>query len=620
MAPRWERARIGALDFSVKHFAWKIVSRMTRGRDVLHEIEFIRDLACVMLAAGVVVVVFPRLRLPVLLGYIVAGVLIGPHMPWRFITDQRTMQSIANLGVVLLMFTLGLDSNLRKLRALGAGVMLAALVEVGMMLWVGIEIGRLAGMQAREALFLGGVICFSSTMIALRTVSDRGWRGQNFVAGMIGMLVSEEVLTVVLITVLSAIAAGSADTTDVAFTVLWRMLLFVAVALVLGLLMLPRLLDWLAKRGRDEPLLVTALGICFGACLLAAWEGFSVALGAFLAGVVVAEARCSDRIVRLVRPVRDMFAAIFFVAIGLLLDPAQMLPWLWPALGLALAVTVGKTIACSVGAFVCAGRSARDALRTGLTMAQIGEFSFVIASLGIAAGAVGKFLYPLTVTAAVACMLVSPLLLRAEPSIREVLRRATPGSVRSLAVGYHEWISGTASVQRDAMLAKMLRRLLWHIAVNLVLVCAVFAIGAFASAMLPRWWPQLPLSPVARRSLIWAIALFVSLPMLVAVYRKADALGMLLAELGISEQVHGVRTAGLRRVLGKLVPLASLAGMALLVSALGSSILPPRGVLLALLAIGAFTVWFLWGSLVRVHARMQAALRDLIEQEPSPPP
>ena len=586
----------------------------------MHEIQFIRDLACVMLAAGVVVVVFPRLRLPVLLGYIVAGVLIGPHMPWRFLTDQRTMQSIANLGVVLLMFTLGLDSNLRKLRALGAGVMLAALVEAGFMLWLGIEIGRLAGMSPRESLFLGGVICFSSTMIALRTVGDRGWRGQPFVTGMIGMLVSEEVLTVVLITVLSAIAAGSADTTDIAFTVLWRMLLFVAAALVLGLLLLPRLLDWLARRGRDEPLLVTALGICFGACLLAVWEGFSVALGAFLAGVVVAPARCSDRIVRLVRPVRDMFAAIFFVAIGLLLDPTQMLPWIGPALGLALAVIVGKTLACSVGAFVCAGRSAREALRTGLTMAQIGEFSFVIASLGIAAGAVGKFLYPLTVTAAVACMLVSPLLLRAEPLILAGLRRATPASVRSLARGYHEWIGGTASAQGDVVLAKMLRRLLWHIAVNLVLVCAVFGIGAFVSVMLPHWWPHMPLSRVVRRSLIWAAALFISLPMLVAVYRKADALGMLLAELGISEQVHGVRTAGLRRVLGKLVPLASLAGMALLVSALGSSILPPRGVLLALLGIGAFTVWFLWGSLVRVHAHMQAALRDLIEQEPSAPP
>ncbi|MBS0382023.1 MAG: cation:proton antiporter [Proteobacteria bacterium] len=586
----------------------------------MHEIQFIRDLACVMLAAGVVVVVFPRLRLPVLLGYIVAGVVIGPHMPWRFVTDERTMQSIANLGVVLLMFTLGLDSSLRKLRALGAGVMLAALVEVGLMLWIGVEVGRLAGLTARESLFLGGVICFSSTMIALRTVADRGWRGQGFVAGMIGMLVSEEVLTVVLITVLSAIAAGSADTTDIAFRVLWRMLLFVAVALILGLLLLPRLLDWLAKRGRDEPLLVTALGICFGACLLAVWEGFSVALGAFLAGVVVSEARCSDRIVRLVRPVRDMFAAIFFVAIGLLLDPAQMLPWLWPALGLALIVIVGKTLACGVGAFVCAGRDARDALRTGLTMAQIGEFSFVIAALGIAAGAVGKFLYPLTVTTAVACMLASPLLLRAEPLLLAGLRRWTPVPVRSLAQGYHDWISGTASARDNAMLAKMLRRLLWHIAVNLVLVCAVFGIGAFVSTMLPRWWPSLPLAPGIRRSLIWAMALFVSLPMLIAVYRKADALGMLLAELGISEQVHGVRTAGLRRVLGKLVPLATLAGMALLVGALGSSILPPRGVLLALLAIGAFTVWFLWGALVRVHARMQAALRDLIEQGPQTPP
>ncbi|MGH8114389.1 MAG: cation:proton antiporter, partial [Rhodanobacteraceae bacterium] len=174
--------------------------------------------------------------------------------------------------VVLLVFTLGLDFNLRKRRALGAGVMLAALVEAGLMLWMGVEIGRLAGLAPREALFLGGVICFSSTMIALRTAADRGWRGQGFVAGMVGMRVSEEVLTVVLITVLSAVAAGNANTTGVAFHVLWRMLLFVAVALV----------------------------------------------------------------------------------IGLLLDPSQLLPWLLPALGLALAVIVGKTLACSVGAFLCA--------------------------------------------------------------------------------------------------------------------------------------------------------------------------------------------------------------------------------------------------------------------------
>jgi CPA2 family monovalent cation:H+ antiporter-2 len=582
----------------------------------LHEIEFIRDLACVMLAAGVVVVVFPRLRLPVLLGYIIAGVVIGPHMPWRFLTDQASMQSIANLGVVLLMFTLGLDFSVRKLRALGAGVALAALVEVGLMLWLGVEIGRLAGMTAREALFLGGVICFSSTMVALRTVADRGWRGQGFVAGMIGMLVSEEVLTVMLITVLSAVAAGSTDATGLAFVVLWRMLLFVAGALVLGLLLLPRLLDWLASRGRDEPLLITALGVCFGACLLAVWEGFSVALGAFLAGVVVAEARCSDRIVRLVRPVRDMFAAVFFVGIGWLLDPSQLLPWLWPALGLALAVVIGKTLACSVGAFVCAGRSARDSLRAGLTMAQIGEFSFVIATVGIQAGVVGGFLYTLTVTAAVACMLVSPLLLRAEPLLLDGLRRATPTPVRLLVRGYHDWIAGAAPDRNDVVLAQMLRRLLWHIAVNLVLVCAVFGTCAFVSAMVPRWWPHLPVSGVVRRSLIWAAALFVSLPMLVAVYRKADALGMLLAEIGISEQLHGVRTAGLRRVFGKLVPLGALAGMALLIGALGSSILPPRGVLLALLAIVAFTTWFLWGSLVRVHARVQAALRDLVEESP----
>ncbi len=585
----------------------------------MHGLGFIRDLAFVMLGAGVITVLFHRLRLPVLLGYILAGVLIGPHTPWKWVTDQRTMRDIADLGVLLLMFTLGLDFSLRKLRALGARVFLAAVAEVALMLWLGIEAGRLAGWSSRDALFLGGVVCLSSTMIALRNLNDRGLRKESFVPMLVGLLISEEVLTVLLLTVLSVVAARGEVAPDAALVVLGRMAIFVVAALILGLLLLPRLLDAIAAFGREEMLLIAALGICFGASLLAESAGFSIALGAFLAGVIAAEAHCAPRIVRLVQPVRDMFAAIFFVAIGLLLDPGALWTVALPALGLALLVIVGKTFACGAGVFLFGGANAGASLRIGLSMAQIGEFSFVIASLGILAGGVNASLYPLAVGTSILCMALMPLLTGKSDSIARGLRAVVPRSLLALTSGYSDWLAQLRPSGENLTIARMLRRFLWHIGVNVLLVCAVFVGGAWLQHAIPRYWPQFALSENARRSAIWAIALFLSLPMLTAIYRKADALGMLLAELGIRESVHGERTFALRRVLAKLVPLAALLGLALLVNVLGATILPPRGVLIALLVIGAATAWFLWNALVRVHARMQAALRDLVEQERAPP-
>lgn len=582
----------------------------------MHGIGFIRDLAFVMLAAGVIAVLFHRLRLPVLLGYIIAGVLIGPHTPWKLVADQHTMRDISDLGVLLLMFTLGLEFSVRKLRALGAGVLLAAIAEVALMLWLGIEVGRLAGWSPRDALFLGGIICLSSTMIAIRNVEDRGLKREPFVPVLVGMLISEEVLTVVLLTVLSAFALGAEVAPDAALIVLGRLALFVAVALIVGLLVLPRLLDAIAARGREEMLLIAVLGVCFGASLLAESSGFSVALGAFIAGVVVAEAHCAPHIVRLVQPVRDMFAAIFFVAIGLLLDPRALWDVALPALGIATLVIFGKSIACSLGAFFFGGHGTRASLRTGLSMAQIGEFSFVIAGLGIAGGAVSGFLYPLAVGVSVICMAVSPLLIVNADAIQRGVHALTPRLLRALAAGYSGWIGQLGPTGDNVMIARMLRRFLWHIAVNVLLVCAVFVGGAWLERAMPQLFPQWQMRDVLQRSAIWAIALFVSLPMLIAVYRKADALGMLLAELGIREHTHGVRTDALRRVLAKLIPLATLLGLALLIAVLGAAILPPRGVLLALLVICAATVWFLWNALVRVHTRMQATLRDLVEKKP----
>ncbi len=579
----------------------------------MHEIGFIRDLAVVMIVAGATTILFQRLRQPVLLGYILAGVLIGPHTPGMLVDDPRAIDDISNLGVVLLMFTLGLEFSVRKLREVGIGVLAVAVGEVGLMLWIGYGIGGLFGWTGMDALFLGAIISLSSTMVATRTLAEGGQRQQPFAQLVVGLLVAEDMLAIVMLTLLTAVAIGGSVQAEAAFTLIGHLGLFVVVGMILGLLLLPRLVDYVAGFGRDETLLVSVLGICFGASLLAAWMGFSVALGSFLAGAVVAESRSVGRVLRLIEPLRDMFAALFFVAIGLKIDPAMLLQYALPALLIAAVVIIGKTLACSLGIFVV-GHDARTALRSGLGMAQIGEFSFVIATLGLSLGVISPFIYPIAVAVSVLCMAASPYLTRSAGGLANGLRRVTPRSVQLLASSYSGWLENLKPVNENAAIAAIFRRLLWHIAINILLVVTLFMIGAYVNGHSWGWFAVFGIHRDLRHTLIWACALFLSLPMLIAIYRKAEALGMLLAEIGIRERFAGSYTQAIRNVLARIIPLVTLLALALLVSALGSTILPPRGIALSLMVLGVVLAVVLWRGLVRMHARLQAALKETLDK------
>ncbi|MDN5925030.1 MAG: cation:proton antiporter, partial [Xanthomonadales bacterium] len=321
----------------------------------------------------------------------------------------------------------------------------------------------------------------------------------------------------------------------------------------------------------------------------------------------------------LVEPLRDMFAALFFVAIGLMIDPRLLLQFGLPALALALVVIIGKASICSVGVFLI-GERPRAALRVGLSMAQIGEFSFVIATIGLTLKATSDSVYPTIVAVSVVCMALAPYLLRATHGIADVGRRLLPRSWRLLLEDYSQWLGHMSSVSENTTLAAIFRRLLWHIGVNIALVIALFMIGAYVNVHQYAWFAQFDLSAVERHSLIWACALFLSLPMLIAVYRKAEALGMLLAELGIREDIAGRYTHTMRGILARLIPLGVLLGLALLVGALSSTILPPRGVAITLGVVGLATALFLWRSLVRLHASFQSAIKETVQEKDLPAP
>lgn len=577
-------------------------------------IRFIHDLALIMVVAGITTVLCHRLRQPVVLGYLVAGMLLGPHTPpLAFVLEEQSLHAIAELGVVLLLFSVGLEFNLRRLRQVGAGPVVAAGTEVMLMLWLGYELGRAFGWRTMDALFLGAIMSLSSTMLVLRSLDDAGRRKEAFGQLVLGILVVEDICTVVLIALLSGIALTGDVAPGQALTLIGKLALFVVVGLVLGLLAIPRFIDWVAGLGRNETLLVTTLGVCFGASLLAVNAGLSVALGAFISGAIVGESHALPRVEKLIAPLRDMFGALFFVAIGMLIDPRALLQYWLPVLLVSVAVIVGKTLTCTFGGAL-AGHDGRNALRAGLSLAQIGEFSFVIASLGLSLKVTSDFLYPIAVAVSAVTAFVTPYLVRSSDRIAEAAERRMPRPMRVLLAAYANWIAGLKPVEENAAIAAMLRRLVFHIVINMALVMAVFLGASYLKPRLLELLPESIASDGARRSVLWAAALFLSLPMLIAAYRKADALGMVLAELGIREGAAGARTYALRRVLGKLIPLGALVILALLVTVLGAAILPPGEVLLVLLALAALVSAFLWRSFVQVHARLQAALKETIEK------
>jgi CPA2 family monovalent cation:H+ antiporter-2 len=578
----------------------------------MHVIEFIHDLAIIMLAAGVVTVVFHLLRQPVVLGYIVAGVLIGPHTPpYTFVTSEETIRTLAELGVVFLLFSLGLEFSLRHLRQVGATALVSALAGIVTMLSLGYAVGRAFGWNVMDALFLGAMLSISSTTITIKALEDLKLKKQHFAQVVFAILIVEDVLAIAMIALLSSAAkTGAIDSGEVLRT-LGTLMVFLVAALVIGILAIPRLLDFVARFNSNEMLLVAVLGLLFGFCLVVARLGYSVALGAFVIGVIVAEARSLPRIERLIAPVRDMFSAIFFVAIGLQLDPAVLLAEPWMIAAATAAVVFGKTLARTAGSFA-AGQDARNSLRIGMSLAQIGEFSFIIAALGLSLKATNPFLYPLAVAVSAITTLFTPYLIRAADPLEARIRARTPERLRTVMHMYTNWLQGLRFVGDRAVIAAMVRRILLQAFVNLCLVAAIFGACAYAAARyrvtIAQWIPH----PAVANALIWGAALMLSLAFLVAAYRKLKALAMMLAEVGVRAGRHTMRV---QRIVAEVLPAVSIAAMLLLVSALSSSILPPAELLVAVLAMGALILVLLWRTLVKLHSRLQIALLETLQSD-----
>jgi len=567
----------------------------------MHEVSFLQDLAVVMIAAGIVTVLFQRLKQPVVLGYIVAGILIGPHL-LELIKEQDAIKSLAELGMVFLMFSLGLEFNLRKLRRVAATALVAAPLAILLMVFVGYQVGQLMGWSSVSSLFLGAILSIASTSVIVKVLREMKRDREPFAGLIYGILIVEDLLGVVMIVLLTGIASTDDLGLQSMAASTGKLLVFLVTVLVVGLLLVPRLLNFVARFESNERLLVAVLGLCFGTALVAAKLGFSVALGAFLVGAVMAESAQSRRIESLVEPVRDLFTAVFFVAIGLLVDPALLWQHIVPIVGISLVVMIGQIAGNTFGTVV-AGHDFRTAVRVGTGLSQIGEFSFVIATLGLTLGVTDPSLYPIIVGVALVTTLFTPLWIHNADRLTDALLRAAPKPLAGYLTLYKDWVERFKGGQWNSLAWKLSRKWLLQMAINMALVAGLL-IGAATLARIEPAWPS---------AVLWVAALVFSLPMLIANLRKLQALGMLISEATIRHESAGQRTQALRAVVANVCLVAGTTGMILCVLLLSSALLPPLGVMLALAVVLVVVAWLQWRFLVRIYAKAQIALKETFE-------
>ncbi len=538
--------------------------------------DFLRTLAVVLSAAGLTTVIFQRLRQPVVFGYLFAGMIVGPHVPIPVVADVATVQALAETGVILLLFSLGLEFSLRKLIRVGPRAGIVAVVQSSLMVWIGYSLARAFGWTTMESLYAGAIIAISSTTIIAKAFQEQGVTGK-FTQLVLGVLIIEDLIGIFLITILTALSAGSELSAESLATTGMRLGIFLAGLIGVGLLLIPRAVRAVVRMARPETTLIASMGICFAAALLAQAFGYSVALGAFIAGSLVGESGEEKRVAHLIEPVRDVFAAIFFVAVGMLIDPKLVAQYWLPVVAFTIAVIVGKVFGVTISAFFT-GYSTRTSLQTGMSLAQIGEFSFIIAGVGLATGATRSFLYPIAVAVSAITTLITPWLIRAAPSTAVFVDSKLPRPIQTFVTLYGSWMERIRE-SRARSERPRLRRLLGVLLLDVVVIALVL-IGA---ALETRRFTDLlaassGLSTMAARVIVVAGITTIALPLLVGFFRTARQLGNMLAHEALPPVEKGVDFAAApRRALIVTLQLAVVIVAVVFVVAVTQPFLPRIG-------------------------------------------
>ena len=393
-----------------------------------HLPQIIVDLAMILLVAGVTTILFKKLNQPLVLGYIIAGFITGPHFSFfPTVSDSANIQVWSEIGVIFLLFALGLEFSFYKLKSVGNTAFIATAVEIGGMLGVGYVAGSLLGWSHMDSIFLGGMLAMSSTTIIIKAFEDLKLKGQRFTEMVFGVLIVEDIAGIIMMVMLSTLAAAGISTLELAMGV-GRLAFFLTLWFVMGMYLIPTFFKKAKDLMNDETLIVASVGLCLGMVVLATHMGFSAALGAFIMGSLIAEAPNAEHIEHLVKPVKDLFGAVFFVSVGMLVDPSLLLQYWFPILCLVAVTIIGKLI-FSTGGVLAAGQNLNISMHCGFSLAQIGEFSFIIASLGMSLGVISDFLYPIIVAVSVVTTFTTPFFIMAANPAYKAVNKILPNKL-----------------------------------------------------------------------------------------------------------------------------------------------------------------------------------------------
>ena len=440
----------------------------------------ISDLAVILIAAGIITLIFKCLKQPVVLGYIVAGILAGPAVPYiPTVSDPTNIKIWADIGVIFLLFAMGLEFSFKKLMTVGGTAVIASITIVSGMMFLGYTAGNALGFSHLSSIFLGGMLSMSSTAIVFKAFDDMGLRGQKFTGVVLGVLVVEDLVAVVLMVLLSTLAVSKQVEGMEMLESILKLGAFLIFWSLLGIYLIPSFLKKIKPFLNDETLLIIALGFCLGMVMIAAKAGFSSALGAFVMGSLLAETIEAEKIEKLVKPVKDLFAAIFFVSVGMMIQPDLLIEYLVPICILTILVIIGQIFFGSLGVLL-SGQPLKIALQSGFSLTQIGEFAFIIASLGVSLKVTDDYLYPVIVAVSVVTTFLTPYMIRMVTPVYQLIDNYLPSSIKLMLNRYS---SGSNTVKHKSTWNKLLKSMLLDVILYTVLT--IFSIIIFFTYVNP---------------------------------------------------------------------------------------------------------------------------------------
>lgn len=468
-----------------------------------HLPPIVSDLAMILLVAGITTILFKKLNQPLVLGYIVAGFITGPHFSFfPTVTDFNNISAWSEIGIIFLMFSLGLEFSFNKLKQVGNTAFIATIVEIAGLLSLGYAAGTLMGWSHMNSLFLGGMLSMSSTTIIIKAFDDLKMKGKRFTQMVFGILIVEDIAGIIMMVLLSTLAASAGISGAELLGSIMRLVFFLVLWFVLGIYLVPTFYKRYLKLMNDETMLVTSIGLCLGMVVLATYLGFSAALGAFIMGSLIAEAPNSEKIEHLFTPVKDIFGAVFFVSVGMLVDPALLLEYWLPILILVFVTIFGKLLFSASGVLL-SGQSLHTSILCGFSLAQIGEFSFIIASLGMSLGVISDFIYPIIVAVSVVTTFTTPFCIMASERSYQIICRILPKRFINWLDRYTE--KNVAAANADTNWSNFLREYFTRMIIFTTILTATALFAEYYLSSYLRDNLQLPYAEIITALLTFAI-------------------------------------------------------------------------------------------------------------------